>query len=210
MPLRILLADDHVVVREGLKSLLERSGFEVVGGAANGQEAIQLCEQVHPDVAVLDVAMPILNGVEAALGIRKASPRTKLILLTQFPQGRNVLEALRTAVLGLVLKTKAYDELLRAIQTVCNGDRYLSPDVYGSLLDSYFEPGDPGEGTLRGRERQVLQLVAEGKSTKEIASILGISVKTADSHRSKIKEKLDVHDIAGLVRYAVRHGMIQP
>jgi DNA-binding NarL/FixJ family response regulator len=210
MPLHILLADDHVIVRQGLRGLLERAGFEVVGEAGDGQEAIQLAEKLHPDVAVLDVAMPILNGIDAARGITKVSPRTKTILLTMYTEGRNVLEGLRAGVLGVVVKSKAFDELLRAIQTVCKGDAYLSPDVSNVVVGAYRTNCPEQVMPLRDRERQVLQLVAEGKTTKEIATILGISVKTAESHRSKIMERLDIHDTAGLVRYAIRQGLIQP
>lgn len=210
MPLRILLADDHVVVRQGIRALLERAGFEVVGEAGDGQEAIRLAEELHPDVAVLDVAMPLLNGIDAAHGIAKASPGTKAILLTMYVQGLNVLEGLRARVRGIVVKSRAVDELLRAIQTVCKGDTYLSPDVSNLIVESCLANGDVREPHLSDRERQVLQLVAEGKTTKEIATILGISTKTAESHRMKIMERLDIHDTAGLVRYAIRQGLIQP
>lgn len=210
MPLHIILADDHVVVRQGFRALLERAGFEVVGEAGDGQEAIQLAEKFHPDIAILDVAMPLLNGIDAARGIAKVSPRTKTILLTMYIQGRNVLDGIRTGVRGVVVKSRAFDELLRAIQTVSKGDAYLSPDVANILVESYGASGDVREPHLRDRERQVLQLVAEGKTTKEIATILGISIKTAESHRTKIMERLDIHDTAGLVRYAIREGLIQP
>jgi two-component system response regulator NreC len=210
MPLHILLADDHVVVRQGLKALLERAGFEVVAEAGDGQEAIRLAADSQPDIAVLDVAMPILNGIDAARGIAKASPATRAILLTMYAQGASVLEGLRAGIRGLVVKSRAFDELLRAIQAVCKGDTYLSPDVCNVVVESYVTNRDAGEPHLRDRERQVLQLVAEGRTTKEIATILGVSVKTAESHRMNIMERLDIHDTAGLVRYAIRHGMIQP
>lgn len=210
MPLHILIADDHVVVRQGFRALLERAGFEVVGEAGDGQEAIRLAEKSHPDVALLDVAMPILNGIDAARGIGKVSPRTRTILLTMHTQGRNVLEGLRAGVRGVVVKSRAFDELLRAIQAVSKGDSYLSPDISNVVVEaSVANRGEQGR-TLRERERQVLQLVAEGKTTKEIATILGISVKTAESHRASIMERLNIHDTAGLVRYAIREGLIQP
>ncbi len=210
MPLHVLLADDHVVVRQVLRALLERAGFEVVGEAGNGQEAIRLAEELQPDVAVLDVAMPLLNGIDAAHGITKVSPRTKTVLLTMYTEGHNVLEGLRAGVRGVVVKSRAIDELLQAIHAVCRGDRYLSPDVSNVIADWYVASGDERGPHLRDRERQVLQLVAEGKTTKEVATILGISVKTAESHRMKIMERLDIHDTAGLVRYAIREGLIQP
>ncbi len=209
-PLQILLADDHAVVRQGLRALLERAGFEVVGEAGDGQEAIQLAESLHPDLAVLDVVMPLLNGIDAARRITKVSPWTKTILLTMYVVNSNVLEGLRAGVRGMVVKSKAFDELLRAIQTVCKGDTYLSPDVSNVVVGAYLTNNPEQVMPLRDRERQVLQLVAEGKTTKEIATILGISVKTAESHRSKIMERLDIHDTAGLVRYAIRQGLIQP
>jgi two-component system response regulator NreC len=210
MPLRILVADDHVVVRQGVRALLERAGFEVIAEAGDGQEAIHLAEKFHPDAAVLDVAMPLLNGIDAARGIAKVSPRTKTILLTMYLQDGNVLEGLRAGVRGVVVKSKAFDELLRAIQTVCKGDSYLSPEVSNVVVEGFVGNYQERAGELRDRERQVLQLVAEGKTTKEIASILGISVKTAESHRMNIMERLDIHDTAGLVRYAIRNGLIQP
>jgi DNA-binding NarL/FixJ family response regulator len=206
----ILLADDHEVVRQGLRSLLERAGFDVVGEAGDGQEAIRLAEQLQPDIAVLDVAMPILNGIDAARGITKVSPRTRIVLLTMYVQDGNVLEGLRSGVRGVVVKSRAFDELLRAIQTVSKGDMYLSPDVSNVVVGAYLTNSPEKVTPLRDRERQVLQLVAEGKTTKEVATILGISVKTAEWYRSKIMEKLDIHDTAGLVRYAIRQGMIQP
>jgi two-component system, NarL family, response regulator NreC len=210
MPLHVLIADDHAVVRQGLRALLERAGFEVVGEAGDGYEAIQLGEKFRPDVAVLDVAMPLLNGIDAARGISKVSPRTKTILLTMYIEGRNVLEGLRAGVRGVVVKSRAFDELLRAIQTVCKGDKYLSPEVSNVVVDGYVATCSARVEELRDRERQVLQLVAEGKTTKDIAALLGISVKTAEWHRMKLMEKLDIHETAGLVRYAIREGLIQP
>lgn len=210
MPVRVLLAEDHVVVREGLKALLERAGFEIVGEAGNGQEAIELAEKLHPEVAVLDVAMPILNGIDAAREISKTNPRTRTVLLTMLTEDHYVLESLRAGVRGYVLKSKTADELVRAIRDVCRGEIYLSPTASGALVQAFLSKCSPDPPGLSDRERQVLQLVAEGKTTKEIATILGISVKTGESHRTKIMEKLEIHDTAGLVRYAIRHGLIQP
>ena len=210
MPLHILVADDHAIVRQGFRLLLERAGFEVVAEAENGQEAITLAEKLHPDLAVLDISMPLLNGIDAARAINKVSPRTKTILLTMHVQRQYVLEGLRAGVRGIVMKSRAVDELLRAIQAVTKGDSYLSPDISNLVVEAYVGSSVEKQSILRDRERQVLQLVAEGKTTKEIASILGISVKTAESHRMKIMERLDIHDTAGLVRYAIRQGIIQP
>jgi two-component system, NarL family, response regulator NreC len=209
MPLRVLIADDHVVVRQGIRALLERAGFDVVGEAGDGQEAIRLAEKCQPDAALLDVAMPILNGIDAAREIVRVSPRTKTILLTMYAEDRHVLDGLRAGVSGVVVKSRAFDEVLRAIQTVSQGYTYLSPDASTVVAKSFLATHDAAEPHLPPRERQVLQLVAEGKTTKEIASLLGISVKTAESHRMKIMERLGIHDTAGLVRYAIREGLIQ-
>lgn len=209
MPLRILLADDHVIVREGLRALLERAGFQVIGEADNGQQAIELAGKLHPDVAVLDVAMPVLNGIDAARGIKKASNRTKVVLLTMYTQKRFVLESLRAGVNGYVVKSTAANELIDAIRTVCKGNPYLTPEVAKVMVEGYLTGGDQNVRGLGDRERQVLQLVAEGKTTKEIAEVLKISVKTAESHRAHLMNKLQIHDTAGLVRYAIREGLVQ-
>lgn len=209
MPLRILLADDHAIVRQGFKALLERAGFEVVGEADNGQEAINLADKLHPDVAVIDVAMPILNGIDACRGIRKASDQTKIILLTMHTQKKFVLESLRAGVRGYVIKSAAANELLQAIRTVCKGNPYLTPEIANVMVEGYLQ-GDDAQGACLGdRERQVLQLIAEGKTNKEIAEILKITVKTAESHRAHLMDKLQIHETAGLVRYAIREGLIQ-
>jgi two-component system, NarL family, response regulator NreC len=208
MPVRVFLADDHVVVREGLRALLERSGFEVVGEASNGQEAVQMVERLRPEVAVLDVSMPLLNGIDAAREIIHKSSRTKVLLLTMFAEERYVLASLRAGISGYVLKTKASQELVQAIYGVCKGETYLSPGISRTVVDAYLAssvaPADP----LTLRERQVLQLVAEGKTSKEIAAVLGISTKTTESHRTNIMDKLNIRDTAGLVRYAIRQGII--
>lgn len=206
----VLLADDHTVVRQGLRALLEREGLSVLGEAGDGLEAVRLAETLHPDVAVLDLSMPQLNGVEAARQILKTSPRTKAVLLTMHAEEQYVLPALQAGVAGYVLKTKAAADLLEAIREVSQGRMYLSPGVAGSVARAYRDQTAPPPDPLTPRERQVLQLVAEGKSTKEAAAILGISAKTADSHRTRLMEKLDIHDTASLVRYAIRRGLIQP
>jgi two-component system, NarL family, response regulator NreC len=209
MALRVLLADDHLVVRQGLKALLERHGFQVVGEASNGLEAVRLVEKLKPRVAVLDLAMPVMNGVEAVRQIARASPSTKTILLTMYREEQYVLQALEAGVAGYVLKTKAAEDLVHAIQQVAHGMVSLSPEISQTVVEAYRTNMRPASQTLTSRERQVVQLVAEGKTTKEIASHLGISVKTADSHRTRVMKKLDIHDTAGLVRYAVRTGLIQ-
>ncbi len=211
MAVRILLADDHTIVRQGLRALLEREGFDVVGEAADGLEAVRLCETLRPEVAIFDVGMPLLNGIGATREIAKTSPRTKSILLTMHTDDHFVLNSLRAGAVGYVLKEKAYEELVHAIRAACKGEIYLSSGISRAVVDAFRRniEIEPPEQTLSDRERQVLQLVAEGKTTKEVAALLNISVKTAEAHRTNIMAKLNIHDVAGLVRYAVRIGLIQ-
>ena len=211
MRVQVLLADDHQIVREGVRGLLERAGFQVVAETADGREAVKLAAaKPPPDVAVLDVAMPELNGIDASREMQQASPGLKTILLTMHTEEPYVLEALRAGVSGYVLKSEAADDLVQAIQEVMRGSVYLSPKVSRTLVDAYRTKAELPPSPLSPRERQVLQLVAEGKSTKQVAAILGVSVKTADSHRTRIMAKLDIHETASLVRYAIRTGLVQP
>jgi len=205
---RILLAEDHVIVRQGFRALLEREGLEVVAEAANGHEAVRLAGELLPDVAVLDFAMPLLNGIDAAKEIRRRSPRTRTILLTVHSEDHYVLEAVRAGVHGYVVKTQAAADLVQAIREIRGNAIYLSPTISRAVVEAYFDKATPPGDVLSSRERQVLQLVAEGKTTKEIAGVLGVSIKTADSHRTRIMRKLDIHDTAGLVRFAIRRGLI--
>jgi DNA-binding NarL/FixJ family response regulator len=204
------MAEDHQIVRQGFKALLEQDGFEVVGEAGDGHEAVRLTGKLKPDVAILDIAMPLLNGVDAAREIGRVSPKTRIILLTMHSESHFVLEALRAGVTGYLLKTRAADDLARAIREVHGGSLYLSGGVSRDAVNAYVGNGEMQSNPLSSRERQVLQLVAEGKTTKEVASVLGISVKTAESHRGRIMQKLDIHDTASLVRFAIRQGVIQP
>src|SRR6266545_3651040 len=187
MPFRILLADDHQIVRQGFKALLEREGLPVVAEATNGREAVELAQALNPDVAVLDLSMPVLNGLEAAREILQACPRTRVVLLTMHTEEHQIAAALRIGIRGYLVKTQAAEDLVQAIRDVARGEIYLTPG-----------------------ERQVLQLVAEGKTSKEVAALMGLSVRTAEFYRTRIMEKLDIHDTAGLVRYAIRQGIIQP
>jgi DNA-binding NarL/FixJ family response regulator len=210
MSLRIIIADDHALVRQGFKALLERAQLDVVGEASDGYEAVRQVGNVHPDVAVLDLAMPLLNGLDAAREILASWPRTKIIILSMHSEDQYVLEAVQAGVMGYVLKSQVSVDLLRAIDEVSRGMIYLCPGVSRVLVDAYRgKSGLPSE-PLTPRERQVLQLIAEGKTTKEIANILAVSVKTVESHRMKIKDKLNIRETASLVRYAIRRGLIRP
>jgi two-component system, NarL family, response regulator NreC len=210
MPIRIVLADDHVIVRQGLRYILEGEGFQVVGEASNGQEVIRLAEKLKPDVAVLDVGMPLLNAIDATKEIVKVSPRTKIILLTMHSENHFVMNALRAGARGYLLKERAAEDLVQAVTEVTRGGPYLSPSISRTVVQAYLTgSAEVNPDPLSVRERQVLQLVAEGKTSKDVATILGISVKTAESHRNHIMDKLNIHDVAGLVRYAIRNGLIE-
>jgi two-component system, NarL family, response regulator NreC len=210
MPTRIVLADDHVLVRQGLKSLLEREHFQVMAEASDGQDAVRLVEGHHPDIAILDISMPTLNGIDAARGLSRSAPKTKVILLTQHEEEQYIHEALEAGVKGYVLKNQVANDLIQAIRQVCRGEFYLSPGISRAVMEAYRNKSERPADPLTVRERQVLQLIAEGKSTKDTASVLGISVKTAESHRMRLMQKLNIHETASLVRYAVRRGLIQP
>jgi two-component system, NarL family, response regulator NreC len=207
--LRLLLADDHAMMRDGLRSILNEEGFEVVGEASDGREAVKLAQTLGADVAILDISMPLLNGIDAAREILKDSPRTKIIILTMHTDDRYVLASLRAGIAGFVLKSKAASNLVQAIHTVCNGEVYLSSGASKVVVEAYLANDDTPDDPLSMRQREVLQLIAEGKNIKEVAIILGISAKTAESHRTGLMRKLNVHEVAGLVRYAVREGLVQ-
>ena len=210
MPTRILLADDHLIVREALKALLEQQGFSVVAEVGDGAEAVRVAPERCPDVAVLDLTMPILNGLAAAREILQACPRAKAILLTMHTEDHYVLDALRAGIKGYVVKTQAAADLVRAISDVQKGMAYLSPGISQTVVQAYLTKSDIPPDPLTPREREVLRLVAEGKTNKDVAKLLGISQKTAESHRTRILEKLGIHETASLVRYAVRRGLIEP
>jgi two-component system, NarL family, response regulator NreC len=210
MAIRVVLADDHVLVRQSLKSLLEREGFQVVGEASDGNEAIRRVNAMHPDIAVMDISMPILNGVEVAREVRLSSPKTKSILLTQHDERQYISEALEAGVKGYVLKGQAFGDLVQAIKQVSRGQPYFSPGVSAVVVEVFHSKSERRRDLLTARERQVLQLIAEGKSTKDVASLLGITVKTAESHRTALMKKLNIHEIASLVLYAVRRGIVKP
>lgn len=207
--LRIVIADDHAIMRDGLRAILESKGFEVVGETSDGLEAVRLCHELRPDLVAMDISMPLLNGIDAAREIIKVSPRTKIIALSMHTEPLFILACLRAGMVAYVLKSKTASILIQAIEAVRKGDIYLTPDVSKTVLDAYLGKLDASVDPLSSREREVLQLIAEGKNIKEIGCILGISTKTAESHRANIMDKLDIREIAGLVRYAIQHGLTQ-
>jgi len=210
MSLRILLADDHCIVRQGLRALLERAGFDVVGEAADGLEAVRLAEALTPDAAVLDLIMPTLNGLDAGRQILVRQPTMPILLLTMHTEEAHVAAALRAGIRGYLLKTQAADDLARAIRDAVRGHLFLSAAVARVVVDGYVAGTPPAQEVLAPRERQVLQLVAEGHTSKAIAAKLELSVKTVESYRARVMEKVGVHETAGLVRYAIRNGVIVP
>ncbi|HLZ12298.1 MAG TPA: response regulator transcription factor [Candidatus Acidoferrum sp.] len=210
MSTRILLVDDHALVRQGLRSLLVQEGFTVVGEAADGLEAIEKVRALLPEIVVMDISMPAQNGLNVAREIHKSFPLVKVILLSQHTEDMYIADALEACVAAYVLKSQASSDLVHAIQQVSSGKVYYSPDISASVLAAYKAKSDDKPDALTLRERQVLQLIAEGKSTRDVASLLFISVKTAETHRTRLMQKLDIHETASLVRYAIRRGLVQP
>jgi two-component system, NarL family, response regulator NreC len=212
--LRIVLADDHTIVRHGLRLVLERQpDFAVLGEASNGREAIDLVARENPDVVVMDIGMPILNGIEATKRITEERPKTMVVILSVHSDESYILKALRSGARGYLLKDSADTDLIQAIRAVCAGKAFFSPRVSKVLADDYLRQiqqqgvEDPYD-LLTPRERELLQLIVELKSTKEIAGILGISPRTIDTHRGNLMQKLNVHSIPELILYAVRKGVI--
>lgn len=212
MSIRILLADDHKITRQGLRSLLEKQDdMEVVAEAENGRIAFRLVDELLPDVVIMDVTMPDLNGVEATHQIVTKYPDVKVIALSMHSDSLFVTEMLRSGAAGYLLKDCAFEELTRAIRAVMDDKTYLSPSISGVVVEDYLHRLSKSHFSrsevLTDREREVLQLMAEGKSTKQIALKLHISVKTVETHRRQIMNKLDIHTIAELTKYAVRKGI---
>jgi len=212
MSIKILLADDHKMVREGLRSLIEKmEGMEVIAEADNGRMALQLAKQLLPDVAVLDIGMPGLNGVETARRIVSSSPKVRIIALSMHADRRFIVGMLKAGAAGYLLKDCAFEELAQAIHAVAANRTYLSPVLTDSVLKDYLrrvpENAYAADALLSHREREVLQLIAEGKTTKQIARDLDISVKTIETHRQQIMDKVGVRSIAELTKYAIREGL---
>jgi DNA-binding NarL/FixJ family response regulator len=211
-PIRVLLADDHSLLRAGLRALLSGfEGVEVVGEAGDGREALQLLKQLAPDVLMTDIAMPGLNGLEAAARVAQDFPEIRVLILSMHATEEYVLRALRAGAAGYLLKEADPTELELALRAVARGETYLTPSVSKHVITDYLmRLGDQSTSAdlLTPRQREILQLIAEGHSTKEIASLLHLSIKTVETHRAQLMERLDIRDVAGLVRYSIRIGLV--
>jgi DNA-binding NarL/FixJ family response regulator len=216
-PFRILLADDHEVVRAGLRALLEeQSGWEVVAEAADGRDAVEKASKLKPDVVVIDIAMPSLNGLEAVRQIVKAVPNTKVLVLTMYDSDPLIQQVLQAGARGYLLKSDAGRDLVSAIDALRRNKTFFTPKVSQMVLEGYLDKSprekeaedEPESLRLTSRQREIVQLLAEGKSSKEVAAVLGLSVKTAETHRANIMRKLDCHSVTELVRYAIRNHII--
>ena len=211
--LRILIADDHEVARRGVRSLLEsHPGWEVCGEAANGREAVQCASRLKPDLVLLDIGMPSLNGLDATRQILAASPETQVLILTMHDSEQVVREVLAAGARGFLLKSDAGRDLVAAVEALQHHRTFFTTRVAQMVLDGYLQPGAehdrPSRSVLTPREREVIQLLAEGKTTKEVATALNLSVKTAETHRTNLMRKLDIHSVADLTIYAVRNGIV--
>ena len=207
--IRILLADDHAVVRQGFRMILAAEpDMVIVGEAANGRDAVELAERLQPDLVVMDVAMPELNGIEATRRLGESSPRTRVLALSMHKDSVYVREILRAGARGYLLKDAFDSDLVAAVRAVARGEGYLSPAVSDAVLTDYRKHVTDPLDLLTSREREILQMLAEGKTNKEIATALELSVYTVDAHRGRVMEKLNLHSIGELVRFAVRNGLI--
>lgn len=210
--MKVLLADDHKIVRDGLRNLLEKQqDITVAGEAEDGREALQLARKLSPDVVIMDIAMPDLNGIEATRQILSEIQNVKIVALSMHSDKRYVSEMLKAGASAYLLKDCAFEELITAIRTIMKGKIYLSPGIAGVVIEDYIRKGSKTDSSvfslLSDREREVLQLMAEGRTTKEIAEHLYVSVKTVETHRTNIMTKLDIHSIAELTKYAIREGL---
>ena len=211
-PVRVLLADDHALVRAGIRALLEGlEGVVVVAEAGNGSEVLELARKHRPDVVLLDISMPGIGGLEASAQLKQELPEVRVVMLSMHANEEYVLQALRAGAVGYMLKDSATAELELALQAVMQGETYLSPPISRQVVEGYVQrvgAEQPAADHLTPRQRQVLQLIAEGLSTKEIAYRLELSVKTVEPHRAQLMERLQIRDIAGLVKYAIRNGLV--
>jgi DNA-binding NarL/FixJ family response regulator len=212
--IRVLLADNHTLVRAGLRALLQNiEGIQVVAEAGDGREALHLIAVHQPDLVLMDIAMPEMNGLEATAHVVKEFPQVRVIILSMHANEEYVLQALRTGAMGYVLKDAGIGELELALRAIASGETYLSPAVSKHVVADYVRRVG-GESSsleqLTARQREILQLIAEGRTTKEIAQLLYLSVKTVETHRMQLMKRLDIHDVAGLVRYAIRMGLVIP
>jgi two-component system response regulator NreC len=208
-PIRILLADDHAVVRQGFRAILaQQPVMQIVGEAGNGRDVLTQAQETLPDVIVMDVAMPELNGIEATRRLSTALPNTRVLALSMHKDSVYVREMLKAGAKGYLLKDSVEHDLLEAVRTLARGGEYISPAVQSALNSPYRIAATTPLDLLTSREREVLQLIAEGKTNKEVAVLLNISVFTVDAHRGRIMEKLNVHNVNELVRFAVRHGLV--
>ncbi|OGV60337.1 MAG: DNA-binding response regulator [Lentisphaerae bacterium RIFOXYA12_FULL_48_11] len=214
MAIRIMLVDDHKMIRDGLRSLLEKhSNIEVIGEAADGQAAVQTARKLSPEIIIIDIGMPELNGIEATRQITALKCKPKVIGLSMHADRRYVAQMLKAGASGYILKDSAFEELVQAIETVAKGRTYLSPQIAGTVVTEFKRTAKNDDGSvfsvLTEREREVLQQISEGCSTKEIASSLGVSVKTIETHRRQIMEKLNLHSVAELTKYAIKEGLTE-
>jgi two-component system response regulator NreC len=208
--IKILLADDHTIVRQGLKLILSaHADMQVLAEAANGREAVELAAKLHPDIVLMDVAMPEVNGIEATRQMIAVNARIRILVLSMHKEAAYVREILRAGARGYILKDAIDTELLTAIRSVAGGDGYISPAVSGALLNDFRGNAANPVDLLSPREREVLQFIAEGKTNKEIATRLNLSVYTVDSHRGKVMEKLNLHSTGELVRFAIKQGIVE-
>jgi len=212
--LKILLVDDHTIVRQGLKALLDaHTGFTIVGEAENGREAVKKAQELNPDIVIMDIAMPVLNGLEATRQIKRALPDTKVLALTMYNDEEYVFQILKSGASGYLIKETAANELIAAILSLQKGNPFFSPSISRKIMESYLNEDEDkkskGESDkLTNREKEVLQLIAEGYTNNEIANLMNISVKTVETHRAHVMSKLDIHDVAGLIKYAIKKGLV--
>jgi len=211
---RVIVSDDHTLLREGLKSLLQRNGFEVVGEAGDGRTAVKLAKKINPDIVILDISMPFLNGIEAARQISNEVPDARIIIMSMHCADHFVLAALHAGATAYLLKDTVFEELLVALRSVLKRQVYLSPAIAGTVVRASLQPSS-GQRELLGprtssREREVLQLLVDGRSPKQIAATLCVSVKTVESHRKGFMDKLNLHSVAELTKYAIREGLTTP